>query len=414
MQLSALPSILIGVKNLRSNPLRTFLSTLGVIIGVASLMTILDLGDSLENYSREQLERTTTLQAIEVSPRTSETIDGVTLNRANPIIFSTSDIESLNIELSGKAIATLVTKRSDWISLSGNKDKSAALIYATLPNAVQVLPMVVAAGRYFSDSDLTNERDVIILSHNAAKKISPSINADSLLGRFIVIGDRRYSVIGFLADDNAGTTTRVFIPIKNDSSKTSMKNDRIIPGAVIKVLRVEDAETIHKQVKQWLSKRYGDIEREFVVSVPSGRLDQIKRGMIIFKLIMGCITGISLVVGGIGIMNILLASVSERTREIGIRRSTGARKRDILMQFLVESVSITGLGGLTGVILGCAITYGTVVGIRAYTGTQLQTVIMASSIIIAFGSSFLIGVVFGLYPALRASKLSPTEAIRYE
>jgi putative ABC transport system permease protein len=156
------------------------------------------------------------------------------------------------------------------------------------------------------------------------------------------------------------------------------------------------------------------IEGNFTITSSRQRIAQVSQAMLVFKMVMGAIAGISLIVGGIGIMNILLASVSERTREIGIRRATGARARDILVQFLAESVAITGVGSLLGVVLGLAGSVAVTALIRHLTGAPLEATFTWTSIMVAVDSAVLVGLAFGIYPALRASRLDPVEAIRHE
>ncbi|HEX9165729.1 MAG TPA: FtsX-like permease family protein, partial [Gemmatimonadales bacterium] len=144
------------------------------------------------------------------------------------------------------------------------------------------------------------------------------------------------------------------------------------------------------------------------------RARQARQGMLIFKLLMGAITGISLLVGGIGIMNVLLASVAERTREIGIRKATGARRRDVLLQFLAESVAITGLGSVVGVLLGLAGAFGVTAIMRARTEAVIYAAFTWGTVAIAVAAAVTVGIAFGIYPALRAARLSPIDAIRHE
>jgi putative ABC transport system permease protein len=150
------------------------------------------------------------------------------------------------------------------------------------------------------------------------------------------------------------------------------------------------------------------------VRTNQARVEQVATGMLVFKLLMGAITGVSLLVGGIGIMNVLLASVAERTREIGIRKAAGARDRDILVQFLAEAVTITGAGATVGVALGLAIAFLTAWIMRLQTNAPVHAAVTPGTILFAAGLSVLIGLVFGLYPALRAARLSPIDAIRHE
>ena len=179
--------------------------------------------------------------------------------------------------------------------------------------------------------------------------------------------------------------------------------------------RLEDVDSIRIGAERWAAARYGARWRERVaVSANRQRVEQAAAGMFIFKLLMGAITGVSLLVGGVGIMNVLLASVAERTREIGVRKATGARDRDVLVQFLSESVVITGIGAAAGVALGLGIAFGVAAIMRAKTHAPVRAAITPATILVAAGLAVLIGIGFGLYPALRASRLSPIEAIRKE
>jgi putative ABC transport system permease protein len=150
------------------------------------------------------------------------------------------------------------------------------------------------------------------------------------------------------------------------------------------------------------------------ISANSARVEQLTQALLVFKILMGAITGVSLLVGGIGIMNVLLASVAERTREIGIRKAAGARNRDILTQFLAEAVAITGAGAALGVLLGLGIAFLAAAIMRSQTQAPVHAAITASTVLVAAFASIFVGLTFGLYPALRASRLSPIDAIRHE
>ena len=171
---------------------------------------------------------------------------------------------------------------------------------------------------------------------------------------------------------------------------------------------------VRRKIEAWLDARFGSHDKDFVVASRQERVEQVARAMLVFKLVMGAITGISLIVGGIGIMNILLASVSERTREIGIRRATGATSREILFQFLAESVAISGLGSSIGVIVGYLGSVVITAIIRNLTEAPFYTSFTWTAMLVAVGAACFVGITFGIYPARRASQLSPADAIRYE
>jgi putative ABC transport system permease protein len=181
-------------------------------------------------------------------------------------------------------------------------------------------------------------------------------------------------------------------------------------------VRVEDAATLRARVESWLRSTRGAAwkERHDIRASGPERLADVQRGMLLFRMLMGAFTGISLVVGGIGIMNVLLASVAERTREIGLRKALGARARDILVQFLAESVAITGVGSALGALLGIAVAYAFTAVMRARTEAPVFASLSFSTVATAALSAVVVGLAFGTYPALRAARLSPIDAIHTE
>jgi putative ABC transport system permease protein len=188
------------------------------------------------------------------------------------------------------------------------------------------------------------------------------------------------------------------------------------PRAVMmvgKFARVEEADSVRARLMRWADARFGAGTTQFRSN--EGRLEQAAQAVLLFKLFMGAITGISLLVGGIGIMNVLLASVTERTREIGIRKAMGARKRDVLWQFLAESVAVASLGSGLGVVLGLTGAYGITWLMRSQlTGMLIYASVSWSTVLVAVCSAVFVGLVFGTYPARRAARLDPIDAIRHE
>ena len=407
-------SVFIGMQMLRRNPMRTFLSALGVIIGVGSLMAILNLGDSLEKYSRDQIERTTDLQLIEVAPQTNDRVDGILIAKSNAVTLGLQDVDALAARLNGKALVTLSVVGSQWIAFENDTTRFPSLVMGTLPNAGQVFLRTVRTGRFLDAEDRADQSDVVIVSNRLGEKLARGSDVSTVVGKEALVGAHRMRIVGLLEGTKEEQTSLAYVPFTSSTATAMMKDGLKYPRMLIKVSSVEDFDQIHQQVRAWLEQRYGAVDSLFTITNPKQRHEQIRQSMLVFKLIMGCITGISLIVGGIGIMNVLLASVSERTREIGIRRAAGARKRDVLIQFLIEAVSISGLGGCIGVLLGYLVTVIALAIIRSTTSAPIEAATSAGSIVVAFSAAFVVGIVFGLYPALRAARLSPTDAIRYE
>jgi putative ABC transport system permease protein len=394
--------------------MRTVLSTLGVIIGVGSLVAILSVSDGLEQYSREQIERTTDLQTILVTPKTVETLEGISVRRANPFVFSPGDAETLSVILDGRAVSALIVTASDRIRLEADTSLLPALVIGTVPGAREVFSLVLDEGRFLDPSDLNNGEAVAVLSRNAASRLNHGLSLPSLLGKTVQAKGSSFLIVGIVSGMDDEGLTKVYVPLSEPSFAASSSAEGKTAVAVIRVNRVEDIEPVRRRVEEWLTEKTGSVEEHFFVSSSRQRVAQIQQAMMVFKLTMGSIAGISLIVGGIGIMNILLASVSERTREIGIRRAAGARARDILLQLLAESVAISGLGSLLGVLLGLAGSVVITALIRSLTEAPLQSAFTWNSILVAAGAACFIGFTFGIYPARKASKLSPTDAIRYE
>jgi putative ABC transport system permease protein len=188
------------------------------------------------------------------------------------------------------------------------------------------------------------------------------------------------------------------------------------PALMVRASRVEIVDSVKRLTEGWAARRLGaDWKDEASVATSSPmRLDQARQGIRVFKMVMGAFAGISLLVGGLGIMNVLLAAVTERTREIGIRKAAGARQRDILIQFLSESVAITGAGSVIGVLLGLAGAFAATAVIRSASEAPLYAAVTWQTVAVAAAVSIVVGLAFGTFPALRAARLSPIDAIRHE
>jgi putative ABC transport system permease protein len=204
------------------------------------------------------------------------------------------------------------------------------------------------------------------------------------------------------------------VPIRSAKSLLPPTGRPRAPSIFIKAASVEGVPAVQAIGEDWLARRYGRWEGRVKVETSAARLEQVRRGMNTFKLFLGAITGISLVVGGIGIMNVLLASVTERTREIGVRKALGARPRDVMMQFLAESVAISGIGSGIGVVIGVTAAFAITAVVRAQSEAQLYAAFSGQSLLVVAVAALVVGVAFGIYPALRASRLSPIDAIRHE
>jgi putative ABC transport system permease protein len=290
-----------------------------------------------------------------------------------------------------------------------------------VPAAAERLRLHFAAGRLINDAELRSRERVIVLSHGLAGALAkadstPSASPTTLVGQTVQLESHPYRVVGVLAAEK-GMEERLaaIVPFTVAGEATMSPADARHPTLLVRAPEVEGVDSVRARTERWLSARYGAWEGKVKVQTEAAsRLKQVSQGIMIFKLAMGSFAAISLIVGGIGIMNVLLSSVLERTREIGVRKAIGARQRDILLQFLAESVAISGVGSVVGVVAGLAGAFGVTAVMRAKTEAIIFAAFTWSTLLVATAIAIAIGLAFGTYPALRAARLSPIDAIRHE
>jgi len=407
-------SLSIALGTLRANPLRTILSTLGIVIGSGALVAVLTLGDGMERFGRQQLATTTDLQSVVIEPRTAEIIDDQAYPISDYLVLGPADAESLLARLP-QATAALLSLRGAAPLAFGGGAPDTVIVQATLPSHAVVLKRPLAAGRYFSATDATGGAPVVVLSFGLGGTVGGG-DAAGAVGKHVTLRGQDREVIGVMA--GAGGPERVptvYVPLEAAGVVLAPTPRPRAPTMVLEAARVEDVRAVREGVEQWLGRRVGaDWGRKARVHTNLQRVDQAERAILVFKLFLGAITGISLLVGGIGIMNVLLASVTERTREIGVRKAVGARRVDLLSQFLLESVAISGVGSVVGTLLGLGGAFGVTALIRREVDAPVYAAFSWSTLVVAAGAAIVVGVAFGIYPALRAARLSPVEAIRHE
>jgi putative ABC transport system permease protein len=401
-------ALTVGLRTLAANPLRTCLSTLGVVIGTAALVAVLALGDGVERYAREQIASTTDLQLFSITSETRRRIDGIWLPRADTMLLDTQRLVQLRSRL-GPGVALVLSRRGGAVmgGIPGDSARGAMVVAHAGERAVVVTDSV-RAGRDLGSSEAEGEASVAVISPDLAALLG---GPESALGRTVEFSGHPFLVVGVAG--NPGREEPVLsaqVPYGAWPRAVS-PGMQGMPTLVGQVRDLDAMPAVVAAARTWASA-HG--EGALTVSNRQDMLVEVRRGMMVAKLLMGSITGISLVVGGIGIMNVLLASVFERTREIGIRRATGATRRHILSQFLAESVVITSVGSVAGLLLGMVGAFGVSWVMRAQSDAPVHAAFTPLPIIVAALSAVIVGLLAGMYPAARASRLSPIDAIRTE
>jgi putative ABC transport system permease protein len=329
-------------------------------------------------------------------------------------VFDPSDAERARNEIPGATKAVLMlngTTEIDYLDI-----RTAAQLTLSTETLADFAGVDLSAGRFFTDAEVAHSSPVIVLGHRLAQELAGQRDALWLIGRTIRAGGTRREVVGVLTPPSSGYEPDLvaFAPIRGGLDLLQQSRGRQVPTLRLKARSIEAVDTLRLATENWLAERYGLSASKLKVEVGTQRLENTKQAILLSKLLLGVLVALILAVGGIGIMNVLLAAVVERTREIGIRKAVGARPRDIHAQFLMESVTITGAGSALGFVAGIALAFGSTAIFRMWAGAPIYPVIKPFTAILAMTSALMVGVIFGTYPARRAARLSPIDAIARE
>jgi putative ABC transport system permease protein len=331
-------------------------------------------------------------------------VDGVRIPRDTVYSFGIEEARTVEELLMEWGYTDLHAKSS---RMATYKDSSVAIyIQGSLENIPRFADANIT-GSYFSKRDVEENANKVVITKFLAKKWTES--PEKLIGASLTFEDDSYEVIGILEDDP--NEVLALIPIT--AYQMNLRNANP-PNMIFKSKNVEDIPEMKSTIENWLDERYQEGREAFSIFTYEGRVEQLSQGILIFKLVMGAITGISVLVGGIGIMNVLLISVTERTKEIGIRKATGARKKDIVMQFLSESVTISIVGCALGWVVGVVGVFGIVELINRFTDLTFQAALSFGTVLVILTIAIMVGMIFGTYPAWKAANLTPVDAIRHE
>ncbi len=395
-----------ALRSLIANKLRTFLTTLGIIIGVASVISMIAIGEGAKQQTLSTISKFGT-NIISVKPGrkkkrhvSSDRVVTLTLEDARSIESGVPLITGVAAQVYKSAQLKFASKNTNTTIRGTGKD------YGRLAN------FTIDRGRYFSADEIRTFRQVVVLGATVIKNLFEE-NIENPVGKTIKIDGKNYLIIGSMEAKGAlswyDPDDQVFIPVTT-AQKRLFGMDHV-QSIDVQAANIEDLEVIKEDIDRLLRLRHNIREgqdSDFHVQNSAQWLNSWGDAAKTFTYLLGGVAAISLMVGGIGIMNIMLVSVTERTREIGIRKAVGAKKREILEQFLIESVLMSFLGGGVGILLGLVI---------AKTVSKMggwDTVVSLESILLAFGFSVGIGIFFGYYPANKAANMNPIDALRYE
>ena len=412
-----LPELRLGLENLRAHKLRSLLTMLGMIFGVAAVVAMLSIGAGAQQEVMAFIEQ---LGVRNLIVEAREAPDNQALQKVRKLSagLSFQDLRVIQSNIDKISAASARKRFTPSKLMPKPLAGDSPVVYGVSPSYATIGNLAVASGRFFDEAETTAAAPVAVLGEAAAAAL---FGADDPIGRYVKVNDQWFRVIGVagpqltVQSDVAGIPAQdrnniIYVPLYSsvfrlEDGQSAQKDE--IDGIYLQMSQGSDSPGAAAMIRGILDVAHRGAG-DFTIVSPAELLAEQRRTQRIFEMVMVAIASISLLVGGIGIMNIMLASVLERTREIGVRRAIGARQRDVVRQFLIETTIISLTGGVAGIIMGVGLSQ--LIGVLA----GWSTIVTTSSIVLAFGVSVVIGIVFGLYPAVRASRLDPVKALHYE
>jgi putative ABC transport system permease protein len=412
-----LPELRLGLENLRAHKLRSLLTMLGMIFGVAAVVAMLSIGAGAQQEVMAFIEQ---LGVRNLIVEAREAPDSQTLQKVRKLSagLSFKDLRVIQSNIEHISAASARKRFTPSKLMPKPLGGDTPIVYGITPAYATIANLKVATGRFFDDAETSAAAPVAVLGEAASAAL---FGTDDPIGRYVKVNDQWFRVVGVagpqltVQSDVAGIPAQdrnniIYVPLYSsvfrlEDGQSAQKDE--IDGIYLQMNQGSDITGAAAMIRGILDVAHRGAG-DFTIISPAELLAEQRRTQRIFEMVMVAIASISLLVGGIGIMNIMLASVLERTREIGVRRAIGARQRDVVRQFLIETTIISLTGGVAGILTGVGLSQ--LIGVLA----GWSTIVTTSSIVLAFGVSALIGVFFGIYPASRASRLNPIEALRYE
>lgn len=398
-----------ALESLTANKMRSGLTILGIVIGVGAVIAMLAIGKGTEASVTSSIEGIGTNLLIVMQDRS--------ITNAKPLTLA--DAEALKDPFAAPSVLDTAPQISSNNEISFESNSLSSSVLGVTPSYETVRNSPVQEGEFITEEQLLGRASVAVIGTNVADTLFD--RSEGVIGETIRIDGQPFRVVGVLKTQGgsgmgSSADDQILVPLTTSQIRLAHRATRDEVGTIfIAAVDADSVNTAQDEVTQILRTRHRTKvgQDDFSILLQTQLLDTISSVLGVITVLLGGIAGISLLVGGIGIMNIMLVSVTERTREIGLRKALGARKTDILMQFLTESAVLSLVGGFVGMLLGWGLSV--LVGrIAAATGTVLNPVISLDSILLATLFSAAVGLFFGIYPANRAAGLEPVEALRYE